>query len=389
LLPRAHAFAKSPPLNSNPDYRPDIDGLRAIAVGGVVAFHAWPSLLPGGFVGVDVFFVVSGFLITGIILSEMQRDAFSFLEFYRRRVRRIVPALVVVLAATWTIGLFALWPNQFADLGTHILAASTFTSNFLLAAQAGYFDTSAAAKPLLHLWSLAIEEQFYLVWPALLFLVWKARLNIKLVLYAIVAASLASAAASQLSPTAWSFFGPQNRAWELGLGALLAIHRDLSIAAARALIAAIGIALIAISMVWLNAQSPYPGWRALAPTLGTALLILAGPYTPINRALSTPALVGIGLISYPLYLWHWPLLSFAHITANESWIVIAATVLASLLLAWLTFRVVELPIRRTTSKPFKHYAAPALLACLGAMAIFGIGTQASNGLAFRHYRAIQ
>jgi peptidoglycan/LPS O-acetylase OafA/YrhL len=374
-------------LLSSLRYRADIDGLRAIAVVGVVAYHAAPRVLPGGFVGVDIFFVISGFLISSLVLTEINQGSFSFLDFYRRRARRILPALIIVIVATWMIGFYALWPNQFADLGAHIIAASTFCSNFLLAAQAGYFDAAASTKPLLHLWSLAIEEQFYLIWPAMLLLASKFRLNVTVLLCLILTASFVSGAASLMSQSPWAFYGLHNRAWELAIGALLAVRRDSDLAPAslRPVAGTAGLLLIAISMLWLDSTVPYPGWRALIPTIGTSFLILAGPHTAINRLLAAKPIVAVGLISYPLYLWHWPFLSFIHIAGVRlTSIVTAAIIGLTVLLAWLTYRFVELPIRHGTVSPSLRQHIPAGLAILlGGTLLLGGVTAWTGGLAYR------
>lgn len=365
-------------------YRPDIDGLRAVAVVGVIIYHAMPQCLSGGFVGVDVFFVISGFLITSIIRLEIKSGSFSFLNFYRRRIRRILPALIVVIAAVLFIGLFVLWPNQFAQLGLHILAASTFSSNYLLAAEAGYFDTAAQSKPLLHLWSLAIEEQFYLIWPVLLLVALKFSLKTKNMLFIILIASFAYSEINNGST--WAFYSLPSRSWELALGALLAIYRKPAATTQPIYDAAsvIGLALIVTSMVALVPTSLFPGWRALVPTFGTAILIATGPSTPIGRLLSIRPLVAIGLISYPLYLWHWPLLSFASI-AGVKLTPLAATAIVgiALLLAWLTYRFIETPIRSGASIKFRRYAPAFLAVLLLGTGMLGMATQWSNGLAFR------
>ena len=367
-------------------YRADIDGLRAIAVMAVVAYHAAPRLLPGGYVGVDVFFVISGFLISGLILAEIGRGSFSFLDFYRRRARRILPALVVVIATTWLGGLFLLRPHQFAELGAHILAASVFGSNVLLTVQTGYFEAAADTKPLLHLWSLAIEEQFYLIWPVMLLLACKYRLNIAVACCLILVVSFASSAVSLAAHPAWAFYGLPGRAWELAIGALLALPRGSEFVprSMHSAAAAAGLFLIVMSMLWLSDASPYPGWRALPPTLGTALLIFAGSHSLVGRLLSARPMVAVGLISYPLYLWHWPLLAFtraAHMQLTP--LIAAAEVTLAALLAWLTYRTIEIPIRTGTSMTFKRYAPAGLVVLLIVAGMVGAGTRWSDGLAFR------
>jgi len=367
-------------------YRPDIDGLRAVAVIGVVVYHAMPQWLPGGFVGVDVFFVISGYLITSIILPEIESGSFSFWNFYRRRIRRILPALVVVIAAVWIIGWFVLWPTQFAQLGLHILAASTFVSNYLLASESGYFDAAAQTKPLLHLWSLAIEEQFYLIWPGLLLVACRLRLSAAGLLCFILVTSFSFGESSLAREPAWAFYGLPGRSWELAIGALLAVLRK-PVAVPMPIfnvMGVVGAALIVISMVVVDQTSPFPGWRALGPTVGTAALIAAGPSTPVGRLLSLRPVVAIGLISYPLYLWHWPLIAFAGIAGVQSTPRVAVTILClSLLLSWLTYTAIETPIRSSGSIMLRRCASTSLIALLFGAGILGAVTQWSGGLAFR------
>jgi peptidoglycan/LPS O-acetylase OafA/YrhL len=348
------------------DYRADIDGLRAIAVVAVVIHHAFPHLLPGGFVGVDIFFVISGYLISTIILRGLQSGRFGFGTFYVRRVKRIFPALVLVLATTMVMGWFRLIPTDYQALGKHLLGGATFVSNFVLWQEAGYFDAESYSKPLLHLWSLAIEEQFYLLWPLALFLLHRWRLSAMRSIAVILVLSFGvNLALVWEHPTA-AFFNPAARVWELMLGALLAaVHlhpagwRGLlgrtaskgsqASASAAAVMAWGGALLLVLGFVLVNPQRAFPGAWALLPTLGTVLLIAAGPHTRLNRRLlANRPMVWVGLISYPLYLWHWPLLTFAYLRAGEEapiWTIQLAWVALSVLLAWLTYRLIEKPVR--------------------------------------------
>lgn len=211
------------PHLAHPKYRPDIDGLRAVAILAVVLFHAFPGKMPGGFIGVDIFFVISGFLISTIIFSSLERDRFSLVEFYVRRIRRIFPALIVVLLTSLVVGWFTLFPDEYKQLGTHTAAGAAFIQNFILWRESGYFDNAAESKPLLHLWSLAVEEQFYIFWPLLLAFVWKRQWSFLKITAAI---GLASFAANiylmHRSPTA-AFFLPISRFWELMVGGGLRI----------------------------------------------------------------------------------------------------------------------------------------------------------------------
>jgi peptidoglycan/LPS O-acetylase OafA/YrhL len=209
-------------LPSHPKYRADIDGLRAIAVLGVVAFHAFPELLPGGFIGVDIFFVISGFLISTIIFENIEAKSFSFVDFYCRRIRRIFPALLLVIAASFAFAWFVLLPAEFKQLGKHILGGAGFFSNLLLWSESGYFDKSAEAKPLLHLWSLGIEEQFYIVWPLLLWAGWKLRINWLALIFSITVLSFFLNLHMVYADAVATFYSPLTRFWELSVGAVLA-----------------------------------------------------------------------------------------------------------------------------------------------------------------------
>jgi peptidoglycan/LPS O-acetylase OafA/YrhL len=361
-------------------YRPDVDGLRAIAVMLVLNYHAFPEALPGGFVGVDVFFVISGFLITGIIARELELGRFSLLGFYNRRVRRIFPALIVVLAATLVLGWLWMLPGPFAQLGSDAFASAAFLANIALLLQSGYFDVESAKKPLLHLWSLGIEEQFYLAWPLLLMLAVRLRLSILGVAAVLgIGSFLLNVALIGSDPVA-TFYLPFTRAFELLAGAVLACawsRVDQAVGASNWR-AAIGVVLIVVAAGVLDSQRAFPGWWALLPVIGTALLISA-PAAWVNRvALASPPLVWIGLISYPLYLWHWPLLvfmgaiKFGPLSLPERELIL----LASALLAWLTYRFVETPFRLRAPSPRKIYAlgaGMALVAIAGGVVVYGQG----------------
>jgi len=303
-------------MSSPNAYRPDVDGLRAIAVLSVLAFHAFPRAAPGGFAGVDVFFVISGFLISGILFEALRAGHFSFIDFYRRRVRRIFPALILVLAASLGLGWMLLLPDEYRLLGKHALAGAGFLSNIALWREAGYFAPAAEVTPLLHLWSLGVEEQYYLVWPLLLaFFAGRPR---ALPWMIVGLAAVSFALNVWLTPRAPSaaFYLPLTRFWELMAGSALAYHVHYGSPGRRMADAkaAAGLALVAAGIALLSAGRAFPGWWALAPVVGSSLLIAAGPAAWINRRLlSNPVMVYIGLISYPLYLWHWPLLVYARI----------------------------------------------------------------------------
>jgi peptidoglycan/LPS O-acetylase OafA/YrhL len=348
-------------------YRPDIDGLRAVAVTLVVLFHAFPQAMPGGFVGVDIFFVISGFLITGIIARELNQKRFSLLAFYGRRIRRIFPALIAVLLAVLVLGWLWMLPAAYAQLSADVFASAAFFANIALMFQSGYFDIESSKKPLLHLWSLGIEEQFYLFWPLILILAARTRLGLLAVAAAIGLASFALNLALIGSDAVATFYLPFTRGWELLAGAALACgwsYIDQSPAAGNWR-AAIGLLLVAASAAFLDSKSAFPGWRALIPVAGSVLLLSAPTAWGCKHILSRPAFVWIGLISYPLYLWHWPLLvffeiiKFAPLTLLERGLIVGL----SIVLAWLTYRNVETPFR------FGRPALPRIVGLCSAMAV--------------------
>lgn len=374
--------------NETEGYRPDIDGLRAIAVVSVLLFHSFPNLASGGFVGVDVFFVISGFLITSVLVKEVNEGRFSILRFYIRRARRIFPALVLVMAATLLMGWLILLPNEWIQLGRHVTAGALFLSNIQLWREAGYFDTASDLKPLLHLWSLAVEEQYYLIWPLVIFL--GVRFGNRTLALASIGLCAASWLASVLltpGHASMAFFLPLTRFWELLVGGGLAILQSNrgkvpsapSIVVAEAM-GVVGIVLTGISIYWLDRDSVFPGHLATLPVLGAALIIAAGPRATINcHLLSNRFMVWVGLISYPLYLWHWPLLAFPRIWFDE---VVTVPLRASMLalataLAWLTYRWLETPIRAPQRSPRAPADALALWGLLFCLAAVGIASWAS------------
>ena len=356
-------------------YRPDIDGLRAIAVVAVLGFHAVPALFPGGFVGVDIFFVISGYLITGLIAADLTAGTFTLRRFYGRRIRRIFPALGVVLAASLLVAWICLLPDEWRQFGKHLFAGAAFVSNVALAREGGYFEWSAHFKPLLHLWSLGVEEQFYFVWPLFLAALWRAPRSSRVVILttAVLASFVLNIAAIDRYP-AYTFYLPFTRLWELGLGSWLAVSPriETSLRGRKAELAAwTGIALIGVSIVMIRESERFPGFWALLPTVATALLIAAGRDATINRlVLSNRAVVFVGLISYPLYLWHWPALSFLRIWhgGEIGFLTTLLALLLSALLAWATFRWIEIPIR---SRPFT--SLPLRLTCVAMIVLAAAG----------------
>jgi peptidoglycan/LPS O-acetylase OafA/YrhL len=371
-------------------YRKDIDGLRAIAVLLVVLFHVHPRLIGGGFVGVDVFFVISGFLITGLISAGLRDKSFTLLDFYARRIRRIFPALAIVLAACIAVGWFMLFPADYRNLGKHAAASAAFIANFTLLQDAGYFDAPSELKPVLHLWSLGIEEQFYILWPTLMLLTWRWRRAPIIVASAMLMASFISNVLVSRVNSVEAFFLPTTRFWELMVGCVLALglpiafqtstsgQRDRSVAAIRDAASLLGCLLIIIGAILINSAKSFPGWWALLPTMGAALLIAAGPGALVNRGLlSRSPLLQLGLISYPLYLWHWPILAFIrhyHFKEPPDLMRWGGIILAVALASW-TYQYVEKPIRRGAPIALKPIGATIAMVLLGSagFAVFAEG----------------
>lgn len=401
---------RNPEHLTHPKYRPDIDGLRAIAVLSVIGFHTFPNWIKGGFVGVDVFFVISGYLISTIILGSLERNRFSFVEFYIRRINRIFPALLLVLITCFGFGWFVLLADEYKQLGKHIAGGAGFVSNYLFWNESGYFDNAAETKPLLHLWSLGIEEQYYIVWPLLLFFVWKQRLNLLTITIVILVISFALNIDKAASDTVAAFYSPQTRVWELLAGSVLAymvLQRQNTFQGVkqrldtwlgkiiyaqapeangetlRNLQALIGAGLIAIGIFIISKEKNFPGWWALMPTLGAVLIISAGGQAWFNRVvLSNRILVWFGLISFPLYLWHWPLLTFARILKLEtpSDKIRIAAILVSILLAWLTYQFIEKPMRFGKHSKAKTFTLFVLMIVVG---FIGYNSFKRDGLGFR------
>lgn len=345
---------------TSPKYRPDIDGLRAVAVLMVLSFHAFPNWVPGGFVGVDIFFVISGFLISTILLENLAQDRFSFSEFYIRRIKRIFPALLLVLFSTLIFGWLVLLSDEYRALGKHVMGGAGFVSNLILWQESGYFDHAAESKPLLHLWSLGIEEQFYIVWPVVLWASYKRKINVLLITVAVAVCSFALNIYSVGNDAVAAFYAPQTRFWELLIGssaALLTMHPPSWISSGRSegrrwqkthILSVLGFGLLCAALYFVNRDTVFPGWWAILPTVGAVSLIWAGPTGVFNRhILANRLLVWFGLISFPLYLWHWPLLSFSRIVEGNLPRpgVRLAAVTASVILAWLTYRFIEKPVR--------------------------------------------
>jgi peptidoglycan/LPS O-acetylase OafA/YrhL len=395
---------------SHPKYRPDIDGLRAVAVLSVVAFHAFPNWIKGGFIGVDVFFVISGYLISTIIFENLDKGTFSFSEFYARRIKRIFPALLIVLVACFIFGWFALLSDEYKQLGKHIAGGAGFISNFILWNEAGYFDNSAETKPLLHLWSLGIEEQFYILWPLLLWVAWKRKFNFSIITLVLVIASFILNLKGVTQDMVATFYSPQTRFWELLSGSLLAwvmLYRKQSLTNTKNriefwisnifynkkqdnngqtvsnILSFIGLFLLFYGFWRINKELAFPGMWALVAVLGAMLIITAGSTAWVNRTiLSNKIVVWFGLISFPLYLWHWPLLSFARIVESEtpSLNIRIAAVALSIVLAWLTYRFVERPLRFGGYSKIKAAILALFTIIVGSV---GYNTYVRDGYEFR------
>ena len=399
---------QSSPYKSS--YRSEIDGLRAFAVLSVVAFHAFPSWLKGGFVGVDVFFVISGFLITSHIFENLDKGQFSFTDFFGRRIRRIFPALILVMSCSLAFGWFALLADEFAQLGKHVASGAAFIVNFILVDESGYFDNTAETKPMLHLWSLAVEEQFYIVWPFVLWLAWKRKFNLLTITILVAVLSFYLNLRFVKSHTTETFFWPLGRFWELLSGSILAwlllyksdllsrfklwidkflvriIHfKEVGADGSTTsnLMSFFGFLLLAYGVNQIDESLSFPSKWALIPVLGAVLIIASGSKAWLNRIfLMNPIAVWFGLISYPLYLWHWPILSFLQIVEGEmphrDARIIA--VFLAIILAWFTYKFVETPIRKQTQNAIK---AKHLVISLFFLGFIAYSIEYTNGVQTR------
>lgn len=428
-------------------YRPDIDGLRAVAVLSVLVYHAFPAALPGGFIGVDVFFVISGFLITSILADELAEGRYSLAGFYARRILRIFPALALVLWACLVMGWHTLLADEYKLLGKHVAAGAGFLANFAFWFEAGYFDRASELKPLLHLWSLGIEEQFYIVWPLLLWAVWRwvpgarngqgtatgqgagtapsgtrpqglRRLGLVLALLSLGFACWAVAA-----DRVQAFYSPLSRAWELMAGALLALattgHGAAGLVSGAApsgrasalstrLLAVLthpttrltAVAVLGVTLFGLHATDPFPGALALLPVL--AAVVLLAPPKPsahaaapdrVGRWLASRPMVAVGLISYPLYLWHWPLLSLARIyeSGEPPAALRAGLLVVAVVLATVTYLGVERPLRHLArGTRGRRWIVGGLLALVALAGAVGSNVYHRDGLErIRHRKMIQ
>ncbi len=374
-------------------YRPEIDGIRAIAVTSVILYHLGLGAFSGGYVGVDIFFVISGYLIGAILMREMADGRFSFAAFYERRIRRIFPALFVVLIATTIAAWVLLTPGQLRNYGQSLVATVGFVSNLYFNFKSGYFSPAADEIPLLHMWSLSVEEQFYIVFPVILLAVYRyARRWLEAILWAGLIVSLGWSLWLERADPTGNFFLPHPRAWELAAGAIVAVARprwDAEIASGgwpwRA-IEVVGAALMIAPILHYTPTTSFPGVYAIPPVLGTALVILAATERSwTGRILASPPFVGIGLISYSAYLWHQPLFAFARVSGGHApsaalqWSLVAAT----FALAWLSWRFVERPFRSRTRFSRRQIFAMAALVSLPLIAV-GLAFHVSKGAPQRY-----
>lgn len=368
-------------LAGEPVHRKDIDGLRAVAVLPVVAFHAGIDFIRGGFVGVDVFFVISGYLITSLLMKDIIAGKFSITKFYERRVRRIFPALVAVLLGTFVFAWFYSLPSELVDLSKSAIAAVLSVSNIFFLMQAGYFDGTALSKPLLHTWSLAVEEQFYIFWPLLLWGTCRMTQNKPRVMtWTVAIVSLALSAYGAFHFKDASYYLVFTRAWELMLGALVAfdalpVPKNESL---REVYSFTGLTLIIASVFMINSDMPFPGVTALPPTLGAAMIIAVGRVnarTVTGRVLSMRPVTFIGLISYSLYLWHWPIAVFQRnygmlMDTGSDRTRKIAIILVSFVAAAISWRFIEQPFREGKYRPSPRKLA--WMAAVASVAVLGI-----------------
>lgn len=367
-------------------YRPEIDGLRALAVISVILFHADFQLFSGGFVGVDIFFVISGYLITTILVAELDAGRFSILNFYERRARRILPALYLVMALCLPFAWLWLMPSDVKELSKSAMAVLVFASNIFFWRQSDYFDTATELKPLLHTWSLGVEEQFYVLFPIFLMLAWRLgrkRIVVLLTIVALLSLALAEYAVSR-KPVATFFLLP-TRGWELAMGSLIAYYlkgkeQDHFPLALYQILSFAGLGLIAYSLLAFTKETPFPGLSALIPTVGAGLIIIfALPGTLVGRLLVSRVLVGVGLVSYSAYLWHQPLLAFArHRSFTEPNDAVKALLIVLMFgLAYLTWRYVEQPFRQRNTIS-KRAVWRFSLASLAVLSLCAVGLQVTT-----------
>lgn len=367
-------------------YRPEIDGLRAVAVIGVLLFHFGLGT-SGGFVGVDVFFVISGFLITGILLRQFDEGGFSLRDFWARRVRRIVPAALVMVLVTLALGALLDAPPRYALLARSAMAHVLISSNIYFSRDGGYFAESSDLEALLHTWSLSVEEQFYVILPLLMVVLWRCGFGRKFgwVMVGLAVLSFVWSCFEVLGSPKQAFFLLPSRGWELLAGALLAMAPRCQLSrGCREVLSGGGLALVVGAMVWFDRETMFPGPWALVPVLGAVLLIYAGGESVVGRVLGWRPLVGIGLISYSLYLWHWPLVVYARVVTLElTWEWKLGLLVVSFVFGFLSWRWVERPFR--SGNLLRTNARSLWFGLISAVTLYGVvlGIYLSGGLPIR------
>ncbi|MBE0494515.1 MAG: acyltransferase [Thiomicrospira sp.] len=364
-------------------YREDIDALRGLAVLLVVIYHAFPETLPGGFIGVDVFFVISGYLITSIMLLSINRGDFSLKDFYARRIRRLFPALITVLLFTLGLGWLVLFPEEYQQLGSHVANSVIFILNFKLINEVGYFDVESHYKPLLHLWTLSVEEQYYLLWPLIILLFLKINKHPGYLLGFLFIASLSANLYFSQGYTQETYYHTLTRFWQLAAGSLLAVwlinQQDLKSRGEQQYFSDKvtmlgGVILIILSAIFIDSQMIYPGYLAILPVVGAVMIIVAN-----SRLKQYAGLVKLGLISYPLYLWHWVFISFLYIYLGRKpeTLALVVAVLLSLFFAYLTYKYIE-------QLRYQKRATPYLIGILVIIGLVGVYVEHKKGLPDRH-----
>ncbi|MEZ2126361.1 MULTISPECIES: acyltransferase family protein [unclassified Sinorhizobium] len=373
------------------EHRREIDGLRAIAVVPVVLSHSNFSIFRGGFVGVDIFFVISGFLITGIIIEELDKGRFSLARFYERRARRILPALFVVLLASIPFTWLWMLPDTLENFGQSVVATLLFANNILLAKTSGYWDLEAEFKPLLHTWSLGVEEQYYLLFPLLMLILWRwGRKPALVAITVVLVASLISCEISRRYHPAANFYLTTSRAWELLFGSLCAFAGFHLGRKHNEVLSAFGMILIAIAIFGYDSDVPYPSIFTLVPVVGTGLVLLfARQGTVACRILSLSPLVGIGLISYSVYLWHQPLIALARTYSPDppSAAAMSMLVTATFVLSWLTWKYVETPFRDRSITPIRTVSV-GLATVATVLIAAGLGAHLTHGFPARFFKGV-
>ena len=370
-------------------WRNDITGLRALAVLPILIYHAFPQLIPGGFFGVDVFFVISGFLISSIIFRNIQNGTFSYLSFYDKRIKRIIPNLLLLLTFVMLVGYFLLFSPDYNNLGRHVYSSAGFIENFRLLSEVDYFTEDALRKPLLHLWSLAIEEQFYIFFPLLSVFLWRVKPSVKLMGFFIIAViTLSFTMCLVIHDKSYAFYFPLTRFWELGGGIFLAYLESFHIVDTKRIakslrdsLSFIGFTLIIFSLCGYKSEWSHPGLFTVIPVLGSVLLILAKPDALINRTvLSWRAMTYVGLISYSLYLWHWPILVYLNISySNPPFYYLLLALLVAFIWASLIYYYVENPMR-LSKRIWKVPTSIVLLVALVLVASVGMMLRETKGL---------